>query len=161
MSHHATEPTRTRAAKFSDAQRAVLNRLADLLIPASRDGRMPAASGLDLFTEPGVLSVRDRAVFEHGLAEIEARAQARHGSSATALTDAQAMALVDALRTDSPAFIQAFTVQTTGRYLMHETVMPLIGLPARPHWPQGHVVEEGDWSLIDVVRARPKLYRKV
>lgn len=65
------------------------------------------------------------------------------------------------LRTEGSAFIPAFTVQTAGRYLMHETVMPLIGLPPRPHWPQGHAVEEGDWSLIDVVRLRPKFYREV
>jgi hypothetical protein len=29
----------------------------------------------------------------------------------------------------------------------------------RPPFPEGFEVEEGDWSLLDPVRARPKLYR--
>ena len=28
-------------------------------------------------------------------------------------------------------------------------------------FPQGHVVEQGDWSLLDPVRARPPMYRSV
>lgn len=161
MSHHMTAPAGNRAAPFSEAQRATLNRLADLLIPASTDGRMPAASSLDLYAEAGVLSAADQAVLETGLADIGKRAQAKHGTPVTQLTDADAMALIDAMRAEGSAFVQAFTVQTTGRYLMNETVMPLIGLPPRPHWPQGHGVEEGDWSLIDVVKLRPKIYREV
>lgn len=161
MTHHTTVPEANLAAPFSEAQRAALNRLSDLMIPASPDGRMPAASTLDLYGEVGVLSVRDRAVFEAGLAQIEARAHALHGVPVTRLADAAAMSLIDVLRAEGSAFIAVFTVQTAGRYLMHETVMPLIGLPPRPHWPQGHEVAEGDWSLIDVVRLRPKFYREV
>ena len=161
MSHPTTAPQGNRAAPFSKAQRATLNRLTDLMIPASTDGRMPAASSLDLYADVGVLSATDRAAFESGLADIEHRAQAKHSASVTDLADADAAALVDAMRAEGSAFVQAFTVQTAGRYLMNETVMPLIGLPPRAHWPQGHVVEEGDWSLIDVVRLRPKLYREV
>lgn len=161
MKKLTTAPEAGRTAPFSEAQRATLNRLSDLMIPASPDGRMPAASSLDLYGDVGVLSTRDRLLFEEGLAQIESRAHAMHGAPVTRLTDAAAMSLVDALRAEGSAFIPAFTVQTAGRYLMHETVMPLIGLPPRPHWPQGHEVEEGDWSLIDVVRLRPKFYREV
>ena len=44
MTHHTTVPEASRAAPFSEAQRAALNRLSDLMIPASPDGRMPAAA---------------------------------------------------------------------------------------------------------------------
>nr|HPU52379.1 gluconate 2-dehydrogenase subunit 3 family protein [Burkholderiaceae bacterium] len=154
-------PMLTPAARFSDAHKAMLDRLCDLMIPASPDGRMPAASSLDLYADPGLLSQADRAVLESGLTQIAERAQAQHGLSVVQLSDAQAMPLIEAMRAEGSAFVQVFTVQTAGRYLMHPTVLPLIGLPARPHWPQGHAVDEGDWSLIDVVRQRPKLYRKV
>ena len=161
MSIDTTATNPNGAAPFNVDQQAVLDRLVDLLIPASTDGRMPAASSLNLYGTSAGLGVRDRAVLESGLTAIQAHALARHGVPAAALTDADAMALVDAMRLENPAFVQAFMVQTVGRYLKHEHVLPLIGLPARPHWPQGHVVEEGDWSLIDVVRRRPKIYREV
>jgi hypothetical protein len=33
-------------------------------------------------------------------------------------------------------------------------------MEARPPFPKGHEVEQGDWSLLDPVRMRPKLYRE-
>jgi hypothetical protein len=39
--------------------------------------------------------------------------------------------------------------------------MQSLGLEPRPPFPKGHVVEQGDWSLLDPVRARPPMYRGV
>ena len=88
MKNPTTAPEAGRTAPFSEAQRATLNRLSDLMIPASPDGRMPAASSLDLYGDVGVLSTRDRLLFEEGLAQIESRAHAMHGAPVTPLTDA-------------------------------------------------------------------------
>jgi hypothetical protein len=46
-------------------------------------------------------------------------------------------------------------------YYRDDRVMRSLGLEARPPYPKGHEVEQGDWSLLDPVRARPKLYREV
>jgi len=40
-------------------------------------------------------------------------------------------------------------------------VMLSLGQEPRPPFPKGHVVEQGDWSLLDPVRARPPMYRVV
>ena len=40
-------------------------------------------------------------------------------------------------------------------------MMRSLGQEPRPPFPQGHVVEQGDWSLLDPVRARPRMYRSV
>src|SRR6516162_1999713 len=40
-----------------------------------------------------------------------------------------------------------------------DRVMRSLGLEPRPPYPKGFEVEQGDWSLLDPVRARPKLYR--
>ena len=37
--------------------------------------------------------------------------------------------------------------------------MRSLGMEPRPAFPKGFEVERGDWSLLDPVRARPKLYR--
>lgn len=157
--HHGAAPAV--APPFNDAQLAVLNALMDQLIPASRDGRMPAARSLSLFADIATMPAKDRALFEEGLADLDRRSIDAHGVGFAALGIAEARALVNVLRAAASPFIQSFMTQTVGRYLAHDVVMPLIGLEARPNWPKGHVVAQGDWSLIDVVRRRPKIYRPV
>jgi hypothetical protein len=44
-------------------------------------------------------------------------------------------------------------------YYRDDRVMRSLGMEPRPPFPKGFDVEEGDWSLLDPVRARPKLYR--
>jgi len=46
-------------------------------------------------------------------------------------------------------------------YYRDDRVMQSLGLEARPPFPKGFEVEQGDWSLLDPVRARPRLYREV
>ena len=46
-------------------------------------------------------------------------------------------------------------------YYRDDRVMLSLGLEPRPPFPKGHVVEQGDWSLLDPVRKRPPMYRKV
>lgn len=55
-------------------------------------------------------------------------------------------------------------VVTLGRvilqcYYRDDRVVRSFGLEPRPPFPKGHVVEQGDWSLLDAVRGRPKLWR--
>lgn len=54
--------------------------------------------------------------------------------------------------------------ETLGRvilqcYYRDDRVLRSLGIEPRPPFPQGHVVEQGDWSLLDAVRDRPKLWR--
>ncbi len=44
-------------------------------------------------------------------------------------------------------------------YYRDDRVMRSLDMEARPPFPKGFEVEQGDWSLLDPVRARPKLYR--
>ena len=34
-----------------------------------------------------------------------------------------------------------------------------LGLEPRPPFPLGHTLEQGDWSLLDAVRGRPRMWR--
>ena len=150
-----------RQPAFGAPLQATLDALQDLMIPSSTDGRMPSARSLGLYAGGAGLAPKDAALFAAGLAQVEARAQAAHRVPFAQLPAANAMAVVDEMRAQHSEFIQLFMLLTTARYLQNPQVMPLIGLEARPPWPKGHVVAEGDWSLIEMVRARPKLYREV
>jgi hypothetical protein len=55
-------------------------------------------------------------------------------------------------------------VVTLGRvilqcYYRDDRVVRSFGLEPRPPFPKGHTLEQGDWSLLDAVRGRPKLWR--
>jgi len=44
-------------------------------------------------------------------------------------------------------------------YYRDDRVLRALGHEARAPFPKGYVLEQGDWSLLDVVRNRPKLWR--
>jgi hypothetical protein len=46
-------------------------------------------------------------------------------------------------------------------YYRDDRVMRSLGQEPRPPFPKGHVVEQGDWSLLDPVRARSRMYRVI
>jgi hypothetical protein len=46
-------------------------------------------------------------------------------------------------------------------YYRDDRLMRSLGQEPRPPFPGGHVVEQGDWSLLEPVRARPRMYRVV
>ncbi len=144
---------------FTPEQRATLDALMELMIPASRDGSMPSAASLGLYADPGALPGPARAHFERGLAALEAAAARDHGQAFATLSSDQALALIERFRRDDPPFINALTVHTMARYVQHDQVMRLLGLEPRPHWPLGHEVPEGDWSLLEAVRQRGPIWR--
>ena len=45
-------------------------------------------------------------------------------------------------------------------YYRDDRVVRSLGLELRPPFPKGHVLEDGDWSLLDPVRARPSTLRR-
>jgi hypothetical protein len=45
-------------------------------------------------------------------------------------------------------------------YYRDDRVVRSLGLEPRPPYPRGHVLEDGDWSLLDPVRARPPMWRR-
>ena len=46
-----------------------------------------------------------------------------------------------------------------GAYYRDDRVLQSLGLEARAPFPQGYVLQQGDWSLLDAVRKRPLLWR--
>jgi hypothetical protein len=44
-------------------------------------------------------------------------------------------------------------------YYRDDRVMRSLELEPRPPFPKGHTLEQGDWSLLDAVRGRAKMWR--
>jgi hypothetical protein len=60
----------------------------------------------------------------------------------------------------SPLAVATLTRVVLQCYYRDDRVVRSLGLEPRPPYPKGHVLEEGDWSLLDPVRARPPMWRR-
>lgn len=150
---------RSSPTPFNAGQLSALYRLADLMIPASADKRMPSASSLGLFDDLSDLPPATVSLFRAALDRLIGLAQQQHQARFEALNDSEAMVLVSEIKAADRRFFHEFQLQTAARYLRDDAVLPLIGLRPEPLWPKGNQVEPGDWSLLDVVRKRAPIYR--
>ena len=138
---------------FTDTDLAQLRRLVGRMIPASSEYAVPGADDETIFAdilrtlEPQIVPVqRMLATLDPGLADLTAAG------------------VDEAIRTHlgaaEPAIglIIAAVMQC---YYRDDRVMRSLGMAPRPPFPEGFDVEQGDWSLLDPVRARPKMWRDI
>jgi hypothetical protein len=64
------------------------------------------------------------------------------------------------LRATGGAAVATLTRVVLQCYYRDDRVIRSLGLEPRPPYPKGHVLEDGDWSLLDRVRARPPMWRR-
>jgi len=140
---------------LSPAQCWDLRVLAGRMIPASKEFAVPGADDAAIFDDILSSLGRDR----DGIRAALARLAAQVGGSFAALDEARQDAVAAAfLATNTP------DVTILGRvilqcYYRDDRVVRSLGLEPRPPFPKGHTLEQGDWSLLDPVRARPQLWR--
>jgi hypothetical protein len=141
---------------LSSDQRWSLQCLANTLIPASVEYGVPSAGDDLIFADVLRSFGRDA---EHVVAVLQTLDRISGGVFAD----------LDPLRRDAVA---ALLCEAGGQALMYlsqiilqcyyrdDRVMRSLDMEVRPPFPKGFEVEQGDWSLLDPVRARLKLYRE-
>ena len=140
---------------LSPVQSRDLRRIAGLMIPASDEFGVPGADDAAIFDDILRSLGRDRDDVRTALARLAELA----GGSLADLDPARQEAVAETfLALDAP------TVATLGRvilqcYYRDDRVVRSLGLEPRPPFPKGHTLEQGDWSLLDPVRIRPKMWR--
>ena len=140
---------------LSPAESLDLRRLAGLMIPASGEHGVPGADDPLIFSDIVTTLGRDRAAVRAALATLAALA----GGSYADLDEARAEAIAEAFQAQDTA-----DVTTLGRvilqcYYRDDRVVRSLGLEPRAPFPRGNVLEQGDWSLLDPVRTRAKMWR--
>jgi hypothetical protein len=88
-----------------------------------------------------------------------ARLRALAGGPFAALDDAQRTEVAAKLRAERSAAVAVLTRIVLLCYYRDDRVMLSLGLEPRAPFPKGHEVEQGDWSLLDPVRARKPFWR--
>ena len=131
--------------------------LAGTIIPASASYGVPGADDERIFSDILRSLERDRDDVRQALAQLARLA----GGAYAELDPARRTEVAATFRETGGAPLAALVRVVLLCYYRDDRVMQSLGLEPRPPFPKGHVVEQGDWSLLDPVRARPPIYRPV
>ena len=145
------EPTLTEA-EFED-----LRCLAGMVIPASAKYNVPGADDDRIVSDIVGSIARDLDHVRAALGTLRTLA----GGSIAALDAARRVEVAGKLRTEGGLPVRVLTRIILLCYYRDDRVMVSLGLEARPPFPKGFVVTQGDWSLLDPVRARKPFWRPV
>ena len=77
------------------------------------------------------------------------------------LASGQRDELIASFKSSHPELVQLLQYCTASHYYQDDRVMQALGLEARSPHPGGYSVKATDWSLLDPVRGREKIYRKI
>jgi len=145
------------ASELTPANLQDLRRLAGFMIPAAPEYRLPGADDAAIFADIVRSLGRDKADVRQALAILRGLA----GEDFSALADAAAATAATALLRQEGPELAALGRAVLQCYYRDDRVMRSLGLEPRAPFPKGHVLEQGDWSLLDAVRGRPRMWRDV
>jgi hypothetical protein len=134
-----------------------LRALAGAIIPPSQTYDVPGADDELIFNDILGSLERDHDDVCRALADIAALA----GGAFAGLGPERRTEVAAAFRETGGAPLAALVRVVLLCYYRDDRVMRSLGQEPRAPFPKGHVVEQGDWSLLDPVRARPPMYRMV
>jgi hypothetical protein len=141
---------------LSPAQSDDLRAIAGAIIPASAEFDVPGADDPAIQADMLATLGRDAGPVREALDEMARLAEAPLASLDPARREAVAMEL----RAKGGAAVATLTRVVLQCYYRDDRVVRSLGLEPRPPYPKGHVLEDGDWSLLDPVRARSPMWRR-
>jgi hypothetical protein len=151
--HYVTSTSSGPALSADEA--AALRSLAAYMIPASTEYGVPGADDEVIFSNILATLGRETGAVRSGLQRLDELAE---GVFADLAPDTRNLVLMKLAVSDLPLLSALITV-IVRCYYRDDRVMQSINMEARPPFPLGFEVEQGDWSLLDPVRARGKIYR--
>jgi hypothetical protein len=141
---------------LTPAQRDDLRAIAGIIIPASMEFDVPGADDPAIQADIVATLGRDAALVRETLDQLAQLAEAPLAS----LDPSRRKAVCMELRAKGGAAVATLIRVVLQCYYRDDRVVRSLGLEPRPPYPKGHVLEDGDWSLLDPVRARPPMWRR-
>jgi hypothetical protein len=133
----------------------ILCDVARTMIPAIAEQTMPGADDPAILADIVRSIGRDLPLIRTALAEIDKRA----GGAFAALDRERREALINDWYAAGGAAAAALGRVVLSAYYRDDRVLRALGHEARAPFPQGHVVEQGDWGLLDPVKRRAPFWR--
>jgi hypothetical protein len=141
---------------LTPVQRDDLRAIAGAMIPASIEFDAPGADDPAIQADMLATLGRDAGLVREALDRLARLA----GAPLATLDPARREAVALELRATAGAAAATLTRIVLQCYYRDDRVVRSLGLEPRPPYPKGHVLEDGDWSLLDPVRARPPMWRR-
>jgi hypothetical protein len=138
---------------------AALTAVLDTIIPENAERGMPGAGAIGLAESLRKEAPELAPIIEAGLSAADAAARERGADGFEALSGTDRAAVLEALSGDQPAFVPSLVFFTYRAYYQHPRALEGLGLEPRPPHPKGYEVGPDDFSLLERVRSRSKLYR--
>ena len=140
---------------LTPAQRDDLRAIAGMMIRTSAEFDVPGADDPVIQADIVATLGRDTALVREALDQLARLA----GQALADLDPARLEAVAVELRASGGDAVMTLTRVVLQCYYRDDRVVRSLGLEPRPPYPKGHVLEDGDWSLLDPVRARPPMWR--
>jgi len=144
------------AETLTAAQRDDLRVVAGMIIPESAEYRVPGADDsriqADILATLGRDTKQVAAALDH-LARLAGMPLAR-------LDPTLREAVAKEFRANGGAPAATLVRVVLQCYYRDDRVLRSLGLELRPPFPKGHVLPDGDWSLLDPVKKRPSKLRQ-
>lgn len=142
-------------------QKRTLEAVLDEVIPPSSDEKFPGAGSLGLTEEVETKVGARWTAIAQGLAKLDELSRSHGGESFAALANEERQPVLKELAMIQPTLLPSLIAPTYSAYYRAAPVIEALGRDPRPPYPEGYELDAGDLSLLDPVRARSKLYRKV
>ena len=144
------------ANELTSTQRDDLRTVAAMIVPASDEYKVPGADDSAIQADMLATLGRDTALVAQALDHLARLA----GKPLAGLDPARRDAVAEEFRASGGAAAATLVRVVLQCYYRDDRVLRSLGLELRAPFPQGYTLEQGDWSLLDPVRARPVTLRR-
>jgi hypothetical protein len=141
---------------LTPAQRDDLRVISAMMIPASAEYGVPSAD--DGAIQADILATLGRDTKRVGEALDNLARLA--GTRLAQLDQARRDAVAKEFRATGGTAAATLIRVVLQCYYRDDRVLRSLGLELRPPFPKGHALEQGDWSLLEPVKARPSMWRR-
>jgi hypothetical protein len=144
------------AFKLTSTQRDDLRTVAAMIIPASDEYKVPGADDSAIQADMLATLGRDTALVRQALDHLARLA----GRPLAQLDAAKRDAVATEFRATGGAAAVTLVRVVLQCYYRDDRVLRSLGLELRAPFPKGYTLNEGDWALLDPVRARAGTLRR-
>ena len=142
---------------LTPAQRDDLRVVSAMMIPASAEYDVPGADDGAIQADIMATLSRDTRRVGEALDHLARLA----GTPLAQLDQARRDAVAKEFRSSGGTAAATLIRVVLQCYYRDDRVLRSLGLELRPPFPKGHALEQGDWSLLEPVKARPSMWRRV
>ncbi|WP_076862650.1 hypothetical protein [Bradyrhizobium mercantei] len=144
------------AKELTAVQRADLRTVAAMIVPESAEYKVPGADDPAVQADMLATLGRDTVLVAQALDHLAQLA----GKPLAELDEVRRDAVAQEFRNDGGAAAATLVRVVLQCYYRDDRVLRSLGLEQRAPFPKGHVLPDGDWSLLDPVKARGGTLRR-